>query len=372
MNDSNPPSNDLERRVLHGLACEWDLAFSFLPRRSGSMFKRPFFSLRDMKKRLGAWLSERREICLNRDFVLNHPWDSVREVLLHEMAHQYTEEVLRIQGETSHGPVFRKACTLFRANPEATVETIPLDVLVANGRHTPADSLLLRIRKLMALSKSSNPHEAEAAMTKAHQLIRRYNLDLLAHDEKRGFLSVFSGKPALRHRREDYHLGALLRDFYFVTGIWVPAYVIDKERTGTVLELSGTVENIRIATYVHDFVNRFIESSWEEYRGRKIGVGRRRSDYAVGILEGFRSKLAAATERENVSASPGRLSLMKTNDPLLNQYMGQRYPRTIAVGGRAVAQDGRVVRDGMAVGKSLVIHDAITGQGSSGGLLTEG
>jgi hypothetical protein len=365
-------SDDLERRILHGLACEWDLACSFLPRASGSVLRRPFFSLRGTKKRLGTWLSERREICLSRDFVLNHPWDSVREVLLHEMAHQYTDEVLRIRDQTPHGIAFREACRLFRANPEATVETVPLDVLVANGRHTPADSLLLRIRKLMALSKSSNPHEAEAAMIKAHQLIRRYNLDLLTDDEKRGFLSVFAGKPTLRHRREDYHLGALLRDFYFVTGIWVPAYVIDKERTGTVLELSGTVENIRIATYVHGFVERFIESSWEEYRGRKRGVGRRRSDYAVGILEGFRSKLIAATERKGISTFPGRLPLMKTHDPLLNQYMRQRYPRTITVGGRAVEQDGGVVRDGMTVGKNLVIHNAITGQGSTGGLLTEG
>jgi hypothetical protein len=373
MNDPAPLIEDLERRILHGLACEWDLACSFLPRASGSVPKRPFFSLRAMKKRLGAWLSERREICLSHDFVLNHPWDSVREVLLHEMAHQYTEEILHVHDETPHGPAFRDACRLFRANPEATVETVPLDVLVANGRHTPADSLLLRIRKLMALSKSSNPHEAEAAMTKAHQLIRRYNLDLLAHDEKRGFLSVFVGKPALRHRREDYHLGALLREFYFVSGIWVPAYVIEKEKAGTVLELSGTVENLRIATYVHGFVHHFIESCWEEYKGRKRGVARRRSDYAVGILEGFRSKLIAATKRKDVSGSPGKLPLIKSQDPLLNQYMRQRYPRTITVGGRAVAQNEGVVSDGMAVGKSLVIHHAITGGSSTGGgLLTEG
>jgi hypothetical protein len=372
MNDRYPASHDLERRILQGLASEWDLACSFLPRASGSLLRRPFFSLRGTKKRLGAWLSQRHEICLSRDFVLNHPWDSVREVLLHEMAHQYTDEVLNIQDQTPHGPAFREACRLFRANPEATVETVPLDLLVANGRNTPADSLLLRIRKLMALSKSSNPHEAEAAMTKAHQMIRRYNLDLLAHDEKRCFLSVFAGRPALRHRREDYHLGALVRDFYFVTGIWVPAFVIEKGKTGTVLELSGTAENLRIATYVYNFVRHFIESSWEEYRGRKRGVGRRRSDFAVGILEGFRAKLGAATGQKAVHASARTLALLKAGDPLLDFYMHQRHPRTVKVGGRAVAQDGGVVRDGVAVGKNLVIHDAITWQGSTGGLLTEG
>jgi hypothetical protein len=365
-------SNDLERRILHGLACEWDLACSFLPNHFGSRIKRPFFSLRSMKRRLGEWSSERREICLSRDFVLNHPWDSVREVLLHEVAHQYTEEVLKIRDETPHGPAFRESCRLFRANPQPTVETVPLDLLVANGRHSPADGLLLRIRKLMALSKSSNSHEAETAMAKAHQLIRRYNLDLLERDEDRGFLSVFAGKPALRHRREDYHLGALLREFYFVSGIWVPAYVIEKGKTGTVLELSGTVENLRIATYVHSFVQRFVESRWEEYKGHNQGMGRRRSDYAVGILEGFRSKLSAASESKGVTPSPKGFSLIRTDDPLLNHYMRQRYPRTRTVSGRAATQDGRVLKDGMDVGKRLIIHKAITGQTSIGGLLMEG
>jgi hypothetical protein len=224
----------------------------------------------------------------------------------------------------------------------------------------------------MALSKSSNSHEAEAAMAKSHQLIRRYNLDLLARDEDRGFLSVFAGKPTLRHRREDYHLGALLREFYFVSGIWVPAYVIEKGKTGTVLELSGTVENLRIATYVHSFVQHFIESRWEEYKGHNQGMGRRRSDYAVGILEGFRSKLSAASESKGVTPSPKGFSLIRTDDPLLNHYMRQRYPRTRTVSGRAATQDGRVLKDGMDVGKRLIIHKAITGQTSIGGLLMEG
>ena len=115
---------------------------------------------------------------------------------------------------------------------------------------------MLRIKKLMALAQSQNQHEAEAAMAKAHQLIGKYNVDLLTHEENRDFVSVFVGKPALRHFREEYALARLLTDFYFVFGIWMPAYVVDKGKMGSVLEISGTVQNTKIAHYVYDFVNQ--------------------------------------------------------------------------------------------------------------------
>jgi hypothetical protein len=147
---------------------------------------------------------------------------------------------------------------------------------------------------------------------------------------------------------------------------------MEKGKPGTVLELSGTVENLRIATYVHGFVKRFIESNWKEYKGRNRGVARHRSDFAVGILEGFRSKLNAATGGKAFHVPGHTLPLIKADDPLLEAYMRRRYPRTTTVGGRAVAQNGGVVRDGMAVGENLVIHEALTGRSSTGGLLTEG
>ncbi len=115
---------------------------------------------------------------------------------------------------------------------------------------------MTRIKKLLALAESSNAHEAEAAMMKAHELIAKYNIDLINTNERREFMSIFLGKPALRHWREDYHLAGLIQDFYFVQGIWVPAYVVDKEKMGRVLELSGTARNLKIAEYVLEFVRR--------------------------------------------------------------------------------------------------------------------
>ncbi|MDY6953204.1 MAG: hypothetical protein SWE60_16980 [Thermodesulfobacteriota bacterium] len=76
----------LERRILHGLAWEWKTALWVLGPSHKRLMRAPLFSLGDMTKRLGYWCRERREICLSRNLVLNHPWDAVCEVLRHEMA----------------------------------------------------------------------------------------------------------------------------------------------------------------------------------------------------------------------------------------------------------------------------------------------
>ena len=117
---SIPLPQELERRILHGLACEWETALWVLESPHRKLMRRPLFSLKEMTNRLGYWSSKRREICLSRNLVLQHPWDAVREVLRHEIAHQFANEALSADGEPPHGPKFLVACKLLRANPKAS------------------------------------------------------------------------------------------------------------------------------------------------------------------------------------------------------------------------------------------------------------
>lgn len=355
----------LERRILHGLSCEWETAHWVLPSAHKKMLAKPLFSLKKMQNKLGYWSFPKREICLNRQFVLNHPWDSVREVLLHEMAHQFADQVLGAHNEPPHGTKFREACRLLRANPKASGNYRSLWEQIEHDSPAAEDKIMLRIKKLMALAESRNHHEAEAAMAKAHELISKYNIELLSHDEKRKFISVFVGRPALRHPREDYHLAALILDFYFVKGIWVPAYVLEKGKMGRVLEITGTRHNIKIASYIHDFVRHFTNSQWRDYNQDK-GLNRyRKTDFAVGIIEGFRSKL----ESQKIKNIKSEAALMKIEDPLLKQHIDYKYPHTTSFARKVSSQDDNILEDGMKVGKKLVISKGITTKKKSKKLL---
>ena len=359
----------LERCMLHGLSCEWEKALWVLSSSHRKTMRPPLFSLSDMQDKWGSWSGKKREISLSRDLIYNHSWNAVCEVLLHEMAHQFTEEVFGVLHEPPHGPQFHKACYLLRANPKASGNYRTLDERMSQELSSPEDKIMLRVKKLMALAESPNQHEAEAAMAKAHELIAKYNLDLWTQDDNRNFTSLFIGRPALRHPPEDYGLAHLLQDFYFVQGIWISSYVPEKGKMGRVLEVSGTIQNIQMASYVHDFVRRFIHSQWTEYN-KERGLNRyRQTDFAVGIIEGFRSQLESQKEAKEKSQDP--LALMKMEDPLLIEYVAYKYPHTVKVKRGAASQDQSVMKDGKRVGKRLIISKGIANHGGNRGLQIE-
>ena len=183
---------ELERRILHGLVCEWENALETLNPPDKEKLRKPFFSLGNMKGKWGYWSGEKNEICLSRELVLDHPWDTVCEILLHEMAHQYAEQVLGGHDEPPHGPKFNQACHLLRANPRASGNYKPLDERILKYSPSSGDKIIVRVKKLMALAQSQNRHEAELAMAKAHEFIEKYNIELLARDEERYFLVLYS------------------------------------------------------------------------------------------------------------------------------------------------------------------------------------
>ena len=358
MTNPHAVQEKLERRILHGLASEWEAALWVLRPKHRALMKQPLFRLGDLTHTWGYWSGDKNEICLSRLLVLNHPWDAVREVLLHEMAHQFAHQILEAQNEPPHGPAFMRACTFLRANAKASGTYPPLQERVYNGALSADDKILIWIKKLLALAESQNRHEAEAAMMKAHKLIAKYNIDLISFERKRHYVSVFLGKPCHRHQRNAKHLARLIQDFYYVHGIWVPAYVTEKGKMGRVLEVSGTRQNIAIAGYVYDFVQRFIQSQWASYNTNRKLDRYRKIDYAVGIIEGFREKLTA--QRNTYKTARHRLELITVDDLQLNDYMAHKYPHTRSFRRAVSNQDESVIRDGVKAGKKLVISRGIS------------
>ena len=359
---NNTGQEDLERRILHGIAREWELAIAWLPHTLTATLRPPHFALLDMGACWGRWTGGgRREMAFSRDLVLNHSWDAVTDVLRHELAHQLADECLGGAGEPVHGPTFHRACGLLGANPCASAGFVPLDTRVFSGSEPhAADALLLRIRKLLALAQSPNPHEAERAMRKAHDLIARYNVDLLQQDTQRQFVSVFLGRPGLRHSREEHRLADLLQEYYFVRSIWASAYVLEKGRMGRVLEISGTVENVRVAHYIYDFVRRHLAAEWEQYRQNSSVIHGDRSFFAVGLLTGFAEKLRAQRAQRTPAppASESR-AVVKLQDPQLNAYFAERFPRTVRGRSNYRAPDSQAFEEGRSRGRVLVIHRGV-------------
>lgn len=361
---------ELERRILHGLMFHWEDSVGWLEPAYQFAMQKPLISIRDMKKRLGYWSPSRKEISLSRDLVMNHSWDAVLEVFYHEMAHQFAHQVLDACDETPHGPAFIKACHYLRANPEASGSYPPLDDRLNESHLSDQDKIIVRVKKLLALAQSQNRHEAESAMAKAHELISKYNIDIIEKNRQRQFISIFLGQTALRHTRDVYALAALLETFYFVKCIWIPSYVIEKDKMGRVLEITGTVQNLKIASYVFDVVKNYINSEWVKYNKNKELNFYRKTDFAVGIVRGFRRKLES--QQSLSENSPARhFALTKIQDHQLENYYHYRHPKISKFSRTSSSQDYGVFSDGMKTGKKLILSKGIEESRVSGKYLPE-
>lgn len=344
----------IDRSILLGLAAEWREAAAALPRRLRERLRRPQFELGDAGGRLGSWNAAREVIRVSRRFARERGWEEVRELLRHEMAHQLADQALLGAVETSHGPAFREACRILGAHPGAAGEFVPLDVRLTGDADPARARVLTRVHKLLALASSRNRHEAELALLRAREFARRHHV-VGAQGDGPEFLSVFAGRPALRHARDEYLLAALVTRTWEAYGIWIPAWVVERARMGTVLELSGTPAQVKLASYVHEFVRRHIAAEWARYdRGRRLGA-RRRTDFACGVIEGFRGTL----ERDGKGRGTGEAIVRTGQDPHFAGYLAARYPRrtTIRRGGGRV--DPLAHREGVRAGERLVIREGI-------------
>ncbi|MEW6258530.1 MAG: DUF2786 domain-containing protein [Thermodesulfobacteriota bacterium] len=355
--DQIDPSPEIERRILHGLEWEYRNCLGYLGTEISSCLSPPQFSLFDARKRLGKWSFERKEIALSRSFVRNCCWGDIREVLMHEIAHQIADECFHapFKGETSHGPSFHQACALLRIKPDARASFVPLSRMIFDDTETQNDPILRRIRKLLALADSHNRHEAEAAATKARELLAKHALAEIEGFPDRKFFSMLIGKPVLRRTRHQMFLAALLIRHYFVKGIWCSAFNPELGKPGTVLEISGSRTNLQIASYVYDFIERFIASEWERYTSKRRLGNHRRVDFACGILSGFEEKLKQQDEHCKTSNLP----MILPKDQHLETYYRNRYPHIRHIHQRQIFFDATIHEDGKRLGKELVIHKGI-------------
>ena len=310
---SEPLSVELEAALLRELQGWYEILNDRL---FDGKLRRPILTLSESASRLGAWRGATRRLELLRSFVIDRPWPEVTAVLSHEMAHQYVEEVLGVRDETAHGETFRTVCE------ERGIDARAGGAPVATDASAAIDRVLERVRKLLALAGSSNQHEAEIAMRRAHELMLRHNIEAAAAREASEFEVRHVGDPLRRVTRVELDIVNVLATFFFVEAIRIPTYVPRAGERGHVFELCGTRANVEMAVHVYEFLRRTAERLWEENRGdARVKSGRDRLAYMAGVVRGFHDKLLL--ERVQLRGT----GLVWRGDRRLEDFYRARYPR---------------------------------------------
>lgn len=308
--------------------------------------KEPSFLLDQTRGRLGFWEKGSRTIGISLDLLLNHSREEVCDTLKHEMAHQYADEVLLPEGvhETPHGSAFRYACR------QLGIDT--------SARYRPAGEvspLVRRIEKLLRLAESHNLHEAEAAMAKARALMEKYEVEVGLDQTE--FRYAYIGKPMLQRSTVKKVLSSLLQQFFQVRIVWLPSELLVHPKQVWVMEAMGTAANLEIAQYVYAYLNRELEHLWNKHRaGHPHQKGRSlKRDFQMGVLLGFKNKLAADQE---TSLNEAGKALILLKQEKLEGFMRDRYP-ALSKSRAGRYRQTSAFSAGLAQGESLDLRSGI-------------
>jgi hypothetical protein len=311
--------------------------------------------IRPLGRRLGSWTPATRTITLDHALVFERPWGVVLEVLKHEMAHQYVDEVLGRTDETAHGPAFQRVCA--DRGIDARASGAPELAPTAEDKQ-----VLERIARLLALAESPNEHEAQAAMNAARKLMLKHNLDASHAKAARGFIFKHLGGASTRIDEAASWVGTILSDHFFVEVITVRVWRVREGRHGSVLEVTGTPENVSMAEYVHSFLHHTADALWTLHkRQHRIAGDRDRRQFRAGVMRGFWEKLN--TERKSNEAA----GLIWVGDPALKDHFRKRYPRVRSMS-RGGGARGDAYDHGRAQGRDLVLHKGVHGGSADRGL----
>lgn len=337
----------------------------------------PILEISDSKKEFGAWHPAPRIMRLSRHLIYNYSWAVSLQVLKHEMAHQVCSEIFAIVGPP-HGEAFQHACELLGVLPEyrragSVVARMVEQATGGSKISTRGRECLARVQKLLALSQSSNEHEATLAMQKANELIEKHHMEELGNDpEQRYGFGIIDRK---KKRIESYQrrICTILHDFFFVRVVLSSLYDPLCNETYKTIELLGSKENVAIAEYCYFFLENRLASLWSLHKHRFKGSPRtEKNSYYLGLLRGFYNKLQEQKEsKKDFDIEPQIGDLVVAEEKRLEIFVGMCFPRL-----RKSARSGAKVysntyNEGVETGKTISFAEGLTDMKKTfGGLLS--
>jgi len=304
----------------------------------------PAFEIHAGKTTLGSWRHETRTMSFAVSLIEEGTEYEFDFVLRHEMAHQFTDEILKPQSEMPHGDGFRYACKILGIHHASKFKM-----------GAQPDKMALKIKKLLQLALSDNPHESELAASRARHLMEKHHIQ----NEESKYIFHHLAKFGARRRAADMWLVSILNSHFSISAIWIQSRKIEHRGSCWHAEIMGTPHDVEIAIYTFEYLSREIEKRWLAFRKtNRTGSGDKRS-FQLGLLSGLDQKLSPPASSPLHSEENQLITLQKN---ALSRFVHSRYPNTVTRRGRSSKITG-AYHDGMEQGIGLHIPQGV-GEGS--------
>jgi hypothetical protein len=203
-------------------------------------------------------------------------------------------------------------------------------------------SIIEKIKKLFALSKSSNPNEAALALERARSLMIQYSIEQseLAVDQIEDIIEIDFAVSS-RFNTPSTILSYWIGEAFFVKPL------LSKTHTGyhkvdNKIKFIGSKSDLAVATYVFSYVLSLMSEKSEEYyksikhtkeKWSPLGAKKVKNDFSIGFIDAVCNKLkqlkadhevAHKYETETLNA----LVVVKNDN--IKKYVQEKYGKTKA------------------------------------------
>ena len=186
----------------------------------------------------------------------------------------------------------------------------------------PDEAVIEKIKKLLRLSKSNNPHEAELAMQRAMEIAAKHQIDLSGVDPSddknrvtHDFTPIWTRLPI-----EARYAEIIIRRFFSVDAMESKG---GRFYRSAVIIIVGHKSEIEIALYVFNFLVGHFRRSWNNRANKRL---RNRKAFMRGLFEGLFSKLHEAEQKMHVNSDG---SLVTTFQHYIAAHFGKTETGTV-------------------------------------------
>ena len=230
-------------------------------------------------------------------------------------------------------------------------------------------NIVERIKKLLRLSRSSNPHEAELALARAFELAHKHQVDVSTLD---------MAEESERIKHESFRVGRfvsflqvrainLVVRFFHVEACIKRQSTIHNWRASSIVSVVfvGTATDITIANYVYEFIVQQGRKQCRDYeqkekRARRRTTTAKRRGFFQGFIYGIATQLS---DRQNASViDDSRTAIvLAEKEKQREAYLASLFPEMKLLVSRSQRKNNDALWSGYVAGKSTTINKPLTG-----------
>jgi hypothetical protein len=238
------------------------------------------------------------------------------------------------------------------------------------------EEVMSKIRKLFALTRSSNEHEAALAASRAREMLSRHNLDMeevLERGETSDELKATQqGLKAGKYGRVDKWQQSLFAGV--ARAFDCEPVIVQSIYTGVIFMFIGLTADIEAAVYTYQFLSKTIKrlcnqrlpgiiATYPRYKPNKL-----RYSYlhgaVEGVLSGLNKRVKEIVKEEDCSA------LMVVKEGAVKAFMESEYQDLKDKRMRVKVQAERAFVQGYRDGKAVKVPQGLGNSGATPGQLT--